>query len=447
MNLLSTSGETSANVACHVISAFQNNTKRCKIGCHAMMEATGQDLAAVVKTSSGSEWQFHASADLLRQVEATGTLAMRHSDELGHHLVATKALGANEVLLLEAPLLDAVSPPTMCEGWAEHVLRAFCASSCEIQSRVLNFHVGSGCVVPSASMLLDVSTQVSLYAGQPWRREHSDGVLENVCLVFRLNAYSYGHGGERSALFEAGSKFSHTCDHNVSYASQHDGGCFYTTRAVAIGEHLSCNYLGDYTRQMSTPARREALRDSKLFWCMCARCTRVADPDRHVPCPGCHPRDGDGRLADVIAFASTRSDSVRYAVPNMRAAAELRLGGHAQGAYATSAEGAATNGGEEGGKPWYCKHCKQHWSSAEALPGPSELSMSGRTWERTVEHHVLSMGERWDAGRGEASSGVGVDETCHLALLVAKTFGGKHWTTKLAGTIAMEVELAAGGGG
>ena len=97
--------------------------------------------------------------------------------------------------------------------------------------------------------------------------------------------------------------------------SWHDGGCFYTTRAVAIGEHLSCNYLGDYTRQMSTPARREALRDSKLFWCMCARCTRVADPDRHVPCPGCHPRGAEGFLPpDALDAQAEAHGAINYAV-------------------------------------------------------------------------------------------------------------------------------------
>ena len=100
--------------------------------------------------------------------------------------------------------------------------------------------------------------------------------------------------------------------------------------------------------------------------CRCPRCCDVSDPDRHVPCPGCHGRFSvEKQLAEAIAFART---DVHYAMP-------------------TSSEPNA---------PWWCAACKTSWTVDAAFPGPqSQGSLAGRAWECLLDQHALNLDRRW----------------------------------------------------
>ena len=113
-------------------------------------------------------------------------------------------------------------------------------------------------------------------------------------------------------------------------------------------------------------ARRDALLASKVFTCMCTKCTANEDPKRHVPCPLCHPRgNGEEReLEPSVALATVR---VSYAEPSSAV--------------------------EDGGAHWRCARCPtRRFTDAEVLPGPkSGGGLMGRAWERLLERHILQV--------------------------------------------------------
>ena len=165
---------------------------------------------------------------------------------------------------------------------------------------------------------------------------------------------------------------------------------------------------------MSTPARRDALLSSKLFKCVCTKCVNTADPNRQVPCPGCHKRDGDEKEFS-LAVAHGRG-TIHYASP----------------------------ASAEPGARWTCGRCAKtsSWSAEQVMPGPhSSGGLAGRAWEQVVERHVLHLDAKVEEAEESAdtsgSNGAIEAEAIQLHELVARSLGSKHWTTvRLVGILS-----------
>jgi hypothetical protein len=149
-------------------------------------------------------------------------------------------------------------------------------------------------------------------------------VLLRVWLIWVMNGHSFQQG---SALFEYGSKLTHTCAcPNTVYRTatgdiasvvepvdgssgsgssglqQQPGaaapaagadaaaaaGTHQALAPIASGELLTTNYLGmGHKRLMSTPARQKHLQDKFLFECTCHRCVLTCARLSQVGCSGC----------------------------------------------------------------------------------------------------------------------------------------------------------------
>lgn len=112
------------------------------------------------------------------------------------------------------------------------------------------------------------------------------------------NAHQYGQ--KRSALFELGSKLSHSCLPNAAYKLQEGRAQFVAIRHVKAGEQITFSYRGNC---WSTPTheRRKYLKDRYFFECGCPLCDGP-DLSRALRCPGC---DGFVRLFDTTWFCDT----------------------------------------------------------------------------------------------------------------------------------------------
>uniref|UniRef100_A0A7S2CIS0 SET domain-containing protein n=1 Tax=Haptolina brevifila TaxID=156173 RepID=A0A7S2CIS0_9EUKA len=348
--------------------------------------ATTEAAGLVLRRISGSSsWSFSSSSSQTDHPTWERVVCAAFG---GYDVVAKRAIRIGEVIITERPLLEATSPDQREPGWAEDCLRAFCNASKAVRAECLAMHAGGGGSAEESGgtteemegMVASAVQEVGLCANKQWRRKNmhiDDNTLQRVCMVFNLNSYEFGSDLSHSALFKLGCMLNHSCDSNVRYTAtkQRGHGCFIARRDISMGESLCTNYIGEYATIMSTPARRDVLMSSKLFKCLCARCTDHTDLHRHVPCPGCHPRDGSEReLAPLVAYGH---GTVHYARPSSAEAGALWLCSHC-----TSP---GTNGLEAG----------RRWRVEQVIPGPGSMGgVSGRAWERLIEKHVLHLDTR-----------------------------------------------------
>ena len=352
----------------------------------------------------------------------------------GHDVIASRTILQGEIIISEHPLLEAKMPDEGKHlGWAEDILRAFCDAPEAVRDAVLATSAAgdggdnldqeysdemkrSGA---SAKMLAGMKEEIEWCSKQPWRRETeqsiTDSALKRCCSIFQMNAYSSGDDADKGALFELGCMLNHSCDSNVRKESSvaDRRGSFVAKRDIKAGESLCTNYIGEYASLLSTPARREMLLASKLFWCRCAKCEASDDLLRRVPCPGCHPRTGsEHELALPVALDGV---DVRYARPS-----SAKRGAH-----------------------WVCDHCPdRQWKVEQVIPGPSSMGgLTGREWERVLECNVLHFEQRALQMLAQGLGNSIADEAKGMHELVARSVGSKHWTTSRLAEIVDGVRL------
>jgi hypothetical protein len=362
--------------------------------------------AAGVVLVGGAAWQFSC---WVRVPSATFH---------GYDVVAVRPILKGEVIIHEAPLLEALTPDeNQQRGWASEVLRAYCEAPPHVRARVLATSASGSEDWEKAGeagnkMHADAASEVAYCAEQPWRRAAAplvdDETLQRVCLIWNLNCYAYG--AKRAALFELGCMLNHSCDSNVCYTSTSEAesgrshgarshGTWVASRDCAAGESLCSNYIGEHATYMSTPARRDMLLSSKLFTCECSLCRAADDPRRLVPCPGCHSRNGvECELPIGVARGKGR---VNYATPSSA----------------------------EPGAHWLCPRCPgRMWSIERVIPGPKSMGVTGRAWERMLETNVMQF-EQHAEGALAAGAGRAIEEDAAGMLdVVARSVGCKHWT-------------------
>jgi len=122
------------------------------------------------------------------------------------------------------------------------------------------------------------------------QRELNLDTVERILLSWAFNARTVSN---RLALFRRGSRIAHTCAApNTRYASYQERGAHIAVRDIQQGELLTTSYFHPpWVALLSTPARREYLRQRHAFDCACLRCTSEEDDTRSLPCPNCQAGD------------------------------------------------------------------------------------------------------------------------------------------------------------
>lgn len=197
----------------------------------------------------------------------------------------------------QASVLRCFSPDTTAHADALVVRQARAFATCLLQHPpVPEFAEWAAQQAEAAAAASDTAQQAAF------------DVLVRVWLIWVMNGHSWMQG---SALFEYGSKLTHTCAcpntiyrtakgdiasvvESVDGSSSGSGGGLQQPGAAAApaaggdaaaagahlalapispGELLTTNYLGmGHKRLMSTPARQKHLQDKFLFTCTCRRC-------------------------------------------------------------------------------------------------------------------------------------------------------------------------------
>lgn len=109
--------------------------------------------------------------------------------------------------------------------------------------------------------------------------------LLDMYFIWQLNAHVFG---DRTALYRLGSKFQHRCiDPHVAYIDEPDRRCgrFVALQDVAVGDTVTCSYLGNSLHQLLPSfLRKHRLNDLFLFDCTCSDCAADMDTLRSLPC-------------------------------------------------------------------------------------------------------------------------------------------------------------------
>ncbi|KAJ4458784.1 putative SET and MYND domain-containing protein [Paratrimastix pyriformis] len=201
---------------------------------------------------------------------------------------------AGELVFEEEPLLFVDAPPKFICDLARgppllspmslNDIHAFVTSSPEVRAKVmLLFHPNP---LPSNEM----HTQcVARYKKTFTRCEVTEQELLVVLSIFDLNCHHFSQkqGGEGHALFELGSKCTHSCLPNAVFITSPDNRKmqFRSVRPIHTGDILTTSYLTSDNR--SVEYRRLMLEQNRQFHCRCPRCTRLPDLPRALPCPHC----------------------------------------------------------------------------------------------------------------------------------------------------------------
>ncbi|ODQ51152.1 hypothetical protein SAICODRAFT_157560 [Saitoella complicata NRRL Y-17804] len=112
--------------------------------------------------------------------------------------------------------------------------------------------------------------------------------LLRMPLILAINGHAFGSDG--SAVFELGSKLTHTCgspNTEYSYSLTENRGRHIALRRIQEGELLTTRYLAGPVEMMSAPLRQGILWQTKAFCCVCCKCTHEPDYARGFPCSAC----------------------------------------------------------------------------------------------------------------------------------------------------------------
>eukprot|EP00906_Rhabdomonas_costata_P033402 RCo047083 len=110
--------------------------------------------------------------------------------------------------------------------------------------------------------------------------------LVRYLLILRTNQHASGEQLNCSALYELGSKVTHSCDPNCMCIM---GGVtieYRAIRPIRRLDMLTFSYISAFDLWKSTPERRTLIRPQRFFDCCCSRCVGP-DFTRRMRCPAC----------------------------------------------------------------------------------------------------------------------------------------------------------------
>nr|ALR99810.1 cadmium resistance protein 1 [Dunaliella viridis] len=263
----------------------------------------------------------------------------------GNTLCATDNIPEGKVIIKERPLICVPAGMALTDGMNAVARETGCATQCrraqvfaqacnELRDGLLSLlhipdvHADELKDTDAAKACLSVASR----AAQPL--DISEHKLLQGLLAFAANAHGY-RGGE--ALYETGSKLTHTCGPpNTRYITTEDGfGCHTALTDIPKGDVLTTTYIGKEHALMSAPCRQRNIRNNFLFTCQCKSCKEEVDMYRGLPCPCCLPssaRTAEGQLIPELASIHAHLPGVVFFHPQR----------------------AAT-----GKKPWVCSTCHE----------------------------------------------------------------------------------------
>lgn len=207
-----------------------------------------------------------------------GPTRVEDSAEQGRVLVASKAFEIGEHVLVETPLISWPSG----ENYTTKFLDALCDADEPTRAAVVEmFHPA---LTTDDDSVRELRTEAATWLAAGERPSYMTlDYVHSALLVKKLNAHSF-QAATRIALFEVGSKASHSCYPNCAYSSRDVPGHLVVKaiRPISPGDQITISYIGDVFLK-STADRREELLETKLFNCMCSRCI-APDPLRAMPC-------------------------------------------------------------------------------------------------------------------------------------------------------------------
>ena len=118
------------------------------------------------------------------------------------------------------------------------------------------------------------------------------------------------HEGACAALFQLGSKVTHSCRPNCMYSSKRKPGHgdYIAILPICNGDLITFNYVSTHTA--STETRRDQLLRQKNFFCMCDKCVRP-DYNRGIACEKCKATPSSSSASSLPSVKlCVREDSV-----------------------------------------------------------------------------------------------------------------------------------------
>lgn len=315
-------------------------------------------------------------------------VAIEQRPGYGFCLVAMQDFLPGQVVVQEEPLLKAKNDELS-------YLRSFCKAPVHVRDTVLSLFCPP-LEDRGAHMIQPILKIARKAAKRQWAKGFSVRELQNALVIHALNAFSFQNSS--TALFEIGSKLTHSCDANTAYSSSRvrGCGCHIAIKSIEKGELITAEYVD---AAQPTDMRREKLRSTKLFDCECDRCLQP-DLTRAVPCPSCHPRQGSrgGMYLPVSVAWPTQGLSVHYAIP-----------------------GAS-------GSDWVCESCKGTFGAADVFP-VDERGIDGTRRERMHEEWVLKIESELETGMVNGVVMRTHDVVFEDLMLTCQVFGCRHWAS------------------
>jgi hypothetical protein len=437
-------GAGASTTVCDELKTASSNDVRAV--CAGFSQDVRQKLRAAIDAAEAEQkssaekraaTKVDTSPSLRGGDDAPSTFRVVSIADLGRCLVAKRVITPGEVVISEPPLLTSAEG-AVTAGEAEAyaallkmpndvpeasrivaILRAYCDAPTSVREAVLD---SLSTIEYDASSAVTQSSREQAQAireAHAWATGHSIESLTSVLTTFKLNAYPSGVGDAGSALFPMIRLIQHSCDSNCVFApspsDQRAGrGVVIATRGIAEGEPLTISYHDCTTARRM---RRRNLQIKKEFMCRCTRCL-APDWNSQVPCPGCHPRDPNGRLP--------QDDRCLFSL-------QAHLGG-ARGVHYARRDGAKDGDEDLTGpaasratEPWRCIHCSRVWTSADVFPSGDEI-------EERLENLVTALELRLGCSlEGDSDPTLLVDADAaifEVALATTRTaLGMRHWAT------------------
>eukprot|EP01012_Entosiphon_sulcatum_P066422 TRINITY_DN9565_c0_g1_i1.p1 TRINITY_DN9565_c0_g1~~TRINITY_DN9565_c0_g1_i1.p1 ORF type:complete len:550 (+),score=68.36 TRINITY_DN9565_c0_g1_i1:567-2216(+) len=110
--------------------------------------------------------------------------------------------------------------------------------------------------------------------------------LIRYLLILRTNQHAAGQGLKCTALYELGSKVTHSCDPNTLCLMDGIVIEYRALKPIKKHEMLTFSYIAGFDLWKATNVRRKMIKDARFFECCCNRCV---GPDlcRRMRCPTC----------------------------------------------------------------------------------------------------------------------------------------------------------------
>lgn len=193
---------------------------------------------------------------------------VKYSQSKGRHIVATKDIPKNTIIIKELPFLtaeDAYDALYQLYRDADDTPDTYFTELFE----TLTPSCIDRCMISYADISEDLKTLPS-YISEYFMQWKPEKLILYVAKFYR-NAFRYKHANAAPcALLRTGTLLNHSCDNNVDFHTDKNGYfIFKANRDIYKGEELCDTYI---ETNMSTKKRKQILFERYNFACNCTKC-------------------------------------------------------------------------------------------------------------------------------------------------------------------------------